>query len=157
MIKREPSDEDADNQNLSFYKGSVTYNILINDVLNRKEFSPVKNSISNPTTSIKPGDNDVRIMQSIESMTADEIRNEKFHIWKNIIVISMSFMFLFTAFNSMGNLQVRYNIDFQIHIISYIICNGNRVRLTARRVLELAPCPPFTELWSSPACLSPLG
>ena len=42
VIKGEPSEEDADNHDLSFYKGS-TYNILINDVLNRKEFSPVKN------------------------------------------------------------------------------------------------------------------
>lgn len=45
-------------------------------------------------------------MRSISSMSPTDIRKEKFLIWKNITLISISFMFLFTAFNSMGNLQV---------------------------------------------------
>ena len=39
-------------------------------------------------------------------MTAKEIKQEKMRIWKNVTVISLSFMCLFTAYNSVANLQV---------------------------------------------------
>lgn len=41
-------------------------------------------------------------------MTQAEIKQEKMRIWKNVAVISLSFMCLFTAFNSVGNLQVNF-------------------------------------------------
>ena len=40
-------------------------------------------------------------------MSAKEIKQEKRRIWKNITVISGSFMCLFTAYNAVANLQVR--------------------------------------------------
>lgn len=46
-------------------------------------------------------------MQPVESMSDKEIFSERIKIWKNVIIISFSFMCLFTAFNSMANLQVR--------------------------------------------------
>ena len=45
-------------------------------------------------------------VKPVSSMTDDEIRREKFSIWKNVSVISLSFMCLFTAFFSVSNLQV---------------------------------------------------
>jgi len=39
-------------------------------------------------------------------MSAKEIKQEKWRIWKNITVISGSFMCLFTAYNAVANLQV---------------------------------------------------
>lgn len=48
-------------------------------------------------------------MRPVSSMTADEIRLEKISIWKNVGIISLSFMCLFTAYNSVANLQVILN------------------------------------------------
>lgn len=45
-------------------------------------------------------------MKPVRLMTPAEIKSEKMRIWKNVTVISVSFMCLFTAFNSVGNLQV---------------------------------------------------
>lgn len=45
-------------------------------------------------------------MKPVGTMTNGEIAAEKMRIWKNVIVISLSFMCLFTAFNSVSNLQV---------------------------------------------------
>lgn len=45
-------------------------------------------------------------MRDVATMTQKEINAEKFAIWKNVVVISVAFIFLFTAFNSMGNVQV---------------------------------------------------
>jgi len=45
-------------------------------------------------------------MKPVSTMTGEEIRREKFSIWKNVSVISLSFMCLFTAFFSVSNLQV---------------------------------------------------
>ena len=45
-------------------------------------------------------------MRLVSSMTDQEITKEKLRIWKNMLVISISFMFLFTAYQSMANLQV---------------------------------------------------
>lgn len=45
-------------------------------------------------------------MKPVGSMTPAEIRREKISIWKNVAVISLSFMCLFTAYNSVANLQV---------------------------------------------------
>ncbi|KAI9554119.1 hypothetical protein GHT06_019391 [Daphnia sinensis] len=50
-------------------------------------------------------------MRNIGSMSASEIKQEKMRIWKNVAVISLSFMCLFTAFNSVGNLQSSINAD----------------------------------------------
>jgi len=47
-------------------------------------------------------------MRPVRTMTAAEIKKEKMRIWKNVAVISFSFMCLFTAFNSVGNLQVNF-------------------------------------------------
>lgn len=49
-------------------------------------------------------------MKPVRLMSEAEIRKEKMRIWKNVAVISLSFMCLFTAFNSVGNLQVNYFI-----------------------------------------------
>lgn len=46
-------------------------------------------------------------LQVIGTMSAEEIRQEKLSIWKNVSVISLSWMFLFTAYNAVANLQVR--------------------------------------------------
>lgn len=48
-------------------------------------------------------------MQPVASMSAKEIRREQIKIWKNVIIISFAFMCLFTAFNSMANLQSSIN------------------------------------------------
>jgi len=45
-------------------------------------------------------------LQVIGTMSAEEIRQEKLSIWKNVSVISLSWMFLFTAYNAVANLQV---------------------------------------------------
>lgn len=45
-------------------------------------------------------------MRPVASMTESEKRAERISIWKNVCVISIAFIFLFTAFNSMGNVQV---------------------------------------------------
>ena len=42
-------------------------------------------------------------------LSDEEIRKEKRRILKNVIVISFSFMLLFTAFQSMANLQSSIN------------------------------------------------
>ena len=52
---------------------------------------------------------DSKGMRPVSSMTPKEIRMEKLSIWKNILVICLSFMCLFTAFNSMANLQSSIN------------------------------------------------
>ena len=46
------------------------------------------------------------VIRPVSSMTVKEIKKEKLNIWKNVIVISVSFMCLFTAYNSVANLQV---------------------------------------------------
>jgi hypothetical protein len=51
-------------------------------------------------------------MTPVRSMTQAEIKQEKMRIWKNVAIISLSFMCLFTAFNSVGNLQVNYNYTY---------------------------------------------
>lgn len=48
-------------------------------------------------------------MRPIASMSNEEIRSERIKIWKNVIIISFAFMCLFTAFNSMANLQSSIN------------------------------------------------
>ena len=48
------------------------------------------------TTNLIPDDG----MKPVGSMTEEEIRREKLSIWKNVFVISLSFMCLFTAYNS---------------------------------------------------------
>jgi len=45
-------------------------------------------------------------MRPVGSMSVQEIKREKIRIWKNVTVISLSFMCLFTAYNSVANLQV---------------------------------------------------
>lgn len=50
-------------------------------------------------------------MRPVSSMTPAEIKQEKMRIWKNITVISLSFMCLFTAFNSVSNLQSSINAE----------------------------------------------
>lgn len=45
-------------------------------------------------------------MVPVGMMTASQIKKEKLSIWKNVLVISLSFMCLFTAYNSVANLQV---------------------------------------------------
>jgi hypothetical protein len=47
-------------------------------------------------------------MKPVRMMSQAEIKKEKLRIWKNVAVISVSFMCLFTAFNSVGNLQVNF-------------------------------------------------
>lgn len=42
-------------------------------------------------------------------LTDEEVRREKFRIMKNVILISVSFLLLFTAFQSMANLQSSIN------------------------------------------------
>jgi hypothetical protein len=61
-------------------------------------------TISEPANAL-----DSKGMRPISSMTPKEIRMEKLSIWKNILVICLSFMCLFTAFNSMANLQSSIN------------------------------------------------
>jgi hypothetical protein len=57
-----------------------------------------------PVTKDKPElTSDIR---PVSSMSAKEIKQEKRRIWKNITVISGSFMCLFTAYNAVANLQV---------------------------------------------------
>lgn len=46
-------------------------------------------------------------MPLVALMTSEEIYREKMSIWKNVGVISLSWMFLFTAYNAVANLQVR--------------------------------------------------
>lgn len=54
-------------------------------------------------------------MRPVSSMSSVEIKREKFRIWKNVAVISLSFMCLFTAYNSVANLQVCINVlSFQL-------------------------------------------
>lgn len=48
-------------------------------------------------------------MKPVRLMSPAEIKSEKIRIWKNVTVISISFMCLFTAFNSVGNLQVIFS------------------------------------------------
>ena len=43
------------------------------------------------------------------ALSPSELRKEKFRILKNVVVISFSFMLLFTAFQSMANLQSSIN------------------------------------------------
>ncbi len=43
---------------------------------------------------------------SVHSMLPREIKREKLRVWKNLVVISMSFMFLFTAYGVTAVLQV---------------------------------------------------
>ena len=45
-------------------------------------------------------------LRPVESMTRKEIKKEKIMIWKDVTVISVSFMCLFTAYGSVANLQV---------------------------------------------------
>ena len=60
------------------------------------------------------------------ALSPSELRKEKFRILKNVVVISFSFMLLFTAFQSMANLQSSINkvgyetiIDkFYLHFVS---------------------------------------
>lgn len=51
-------------------------------------------------------------MKPVNSMSPVEIKSEKMRIWKNITVISLSFMCLFTAYNSVFNLQVTKEEEF---------------------------------------------
>jgi len=45
-------------------------------------------------------------LPDVSSMSPKEIKKEKLRIWKDVTVISLSFMCLFTAYNSVTNLQV---------------------------------------------------
>ena len=47
-------------------------------------------------------------MKPVRLMSPSEIKTEKMRIWKNVAVISLSFMCLFTAYNSVSNLQVLF-------------------------------------------------
>jgi len=47
-------------------------------------------------------------MHPVASMSRKEIKKEKLFIWKNVTVISVSFMCLFTAYGSVANLQVAF-------------------------------------------------
>ncbi len=55
-------------------------------------------------------------MKPIRLMSPAEIKSEKIRIWKNVTVISLSFMCLFTAFNSVSNLQVDTPLSFNLFI-----------------------------------------
>lgn len=48
-------------------------------------------------------------MRAAASMSAEEIRAEQRRIWRNLIAICLSFMFVFTAYQSMSNLQSSIN------------------------------------------------
>ena len=56
----------------------------------------ITNKSPEPTSDIRP----------VSAMSVEEIKKEKMRIWKNVTVISLSFMCLFTAYNSVANLQV---------------------------------------------------
>lgn len=60
-------------------------------------------------------------MRPVNLMTPAEIKREKFQIWKNITVISLSFMCLFTAFNSVSNLQVRNPSKTAIPLVNTVL------------------------------------
>lgn len=51
--------------------------------------------------------------KSVENLTDKECKliNSKFKLFKNLLVIGFSWMFLFTAYQSMANLQSSINSD----------------------------------------------
>lgn len=55
-----------------------------------------------------PAVESVIIMGKTKELTKDE-QLEKIRILKNVVIISIAFMFLFTSFNSMANLQSSIN------------------------------------------------
>lgn len=50
-------------------------------------------------------------IEDADIMTPEQKRKEKFQIIKNVIIISGGFLFLFTAFQSLQNLQSSLNAD----------------------------------------------
>lgn len=67
---------------------------------------------TSPECDVKVGSsphNGNNVARPVSSMTIYQIKKEKLNIWKNVIVISVSFMCLFTAYNSVANLQVFFN------------------------------------------------
>ncbi len=50
------------------------------------------------------------------NLSDSQLKKEKFRIMKNVVLISFSFLFLFTAFQSMANLQSSINKVGKMHV-----------------------------------------
>jgi hypothetical protein len=79
---------------------------------NRIENGKIEHGFSNPESSKKTviDGGDIETMDAAV-MTEAQKRKEKFQILKNVITISLGFLFLFTAFQSLQNLQSSLNVD----------------------------------------------
>lgn len=79
---------------------------------NRVENGKIENGFAKPEIT-KPTIIDGQDSQTLDvnMMTDAQKKREKITILKNVITISMGFLFLFTAFQSLQNLQSSLNVD----------------------------------------------
>lgn len=58
---------------------------------------------------VPKGSSNVTAVVRRDDLSESELRREKFRVMRNVVLISFSFLLLFTAFQSMANLQSSIN------------------------------------------------